>query len=326
MRVATDSRSPTLRNTTKMSRIFWLLLLVCAIIAIPFTWADTQVPDSTGYPRTVVDDQQVSVTVPAAPERIISLAPSNTEMLYALGLDDQIAGVTDYCSYPSQATQKEKIGGFSTVSLEKVVSLKPDLVVAADGNSPDTVDRIRSLGIPVYYVDAKSLADIQKTLVNLGYLTGTKSQAVQLNENLTARAESVDELGKKLAYHPTVVHVIWNDPIYVSGNGTFQDELISLCGGINVFSDKEGHQIASIEEFINRNPDILMINSGSGMGEDGNDIGAYFKSEPRLSNLKAVKENHIITVDNDIADRAGPRLWNLLEQIAPKIREYSGSN
>ncbi|WP_319578773.1 cobalamin-binding protein [uncultured Methanospirillum sp.] len=301
------------------------ILALCLILSIIFgtvpVLSEPGTPIGNEYPRTVLDDQHVLVTLLSPPQRIISLAPSDTEMLFALGLDERIVGDTDYCNYPSEAAQKEKIGGFSTVSLEKVLALNPDLVVAADGNTPETIDRIRSMGIPVYYADAKSLSDVQKTLKNLGDLTGVSKQAEQLNKNLTAIADTVHQEGENLSHHPTVAHVIWNNPIYVSGSGTFQDELIHLAGGVTAFGDAEGHHIVSVEEFVTSNPDILLINTGSGMGSEGGDLSSYFRSEPRLANLKAVKENHIITVNTDVADRAGPRLWDMLEEIAPKIRE-----
>ena len=107
----------------------------------------------------------------------------------------------------------------------------------------------------------------------------------------------------------------------MSGKGTFQDELIQIAGGVNAFSDKNSHAIVNIEEFISKKPDIIMVNSGSGMGSDKTDIMEYFMNEPRLSGLSAIASNKTIMVDSDIADRAGPRLWDLLEEIAPKIRE-----
>jgi iron complex transport system substrate-binding protein len=304
-------------------RILSYCLVFCILLVCSPALADIHTGQGNGVAQTVVDDEQNQVTLLSPPERIISLAPSNTEMLFSLGLDDRIVGDTDYCNYPTEAAKKEKIGGFSTVSLEKVLALNPDLVVAADGNSPETVDRIRSMGIPVYFVNAKSLADVQKTLTNLGTLTGTSTQAEQLNTNLTARARKVKLEGEALSDHPSVAHVIWNNPIYVSGSGTFQNEMILLAGGINAFGNVEGHHIVSVEEFVTANPDIIMINSGSGMGSEGGNLSAYFKSEPRLSNLKAVKEDHIITVDTNVADRAGPRLWDMLEEITPKIKEMS---
>jgi iron complex transport system substrate-binding protein len=295
---------------------FFLLFFTTFIV-----FADGVISDGLPYPRTITDDQNVKVTLTNAPGRIISLAPSGTELLFALGLDDRIVGVTSYCNYPDQALHKEQVGGYSTVSIEKVTFLDPDLVVAADGNNPETLDRIRTMGIPVYCTDVTSLSHVQKTLDNIGYLTGVSDKAKELNSELTSRSEQIRLLGEELENHPSVAHVIWNDPIYVSGSGTFQDELIRISGGKNAFGDKKGHQIAGVEEFISCNPDILMINAGSGMGGNSSDIARYFRTEPRLSGLTAVKQDHILLVDADTADRAGPRLWDLLEQIAPVIRK-----
>ena len=297
--------------------IFFCLFLVSLISCI--TTAE-QIPESLSWPRTATDDQGITISLDKPPERIVSLAPSNTELLFALGLDDRIVGVTDYCNYPEQATTKGKIGGFSTVSIEKVTALQPDIVFAAEGNNPDTVERIRSLGIPVYLVDVSSMEDILETLTTMGTLTGTSSQASYLVANLSQRSERIRTEGQNIARHPLVAHVIWNDPLYVSGGETFQDELIRISGGENAFNDKESHHIASVEEFLSKNLDLLIINAGSGMGGNNSDIAAWFRAEPRLSGLSAVRENHIILVDADQADRAGPRLWDLLEEIAPQIR------
>lgn len=294
--------------------------LIIAFFIIPIS-ATEQGDAASPWPRTIQDDQQQTVTVSSLPERIVSLAPSNTEVLFALGLDDQIVGVTDYCNYPEAAQKKSKIGGFSTVSIEKVIALKPDLVIASSGNNQEAIDRIKGLDIPVYYADAKNLDGIYTTFENLGYITGTSDKAKETVASLKAREEAVQKEGETLTKKPVVAHVIWYDPIYVSGKDTFQDELIRIAGGVNAFSEKDGHAIANIEEFISKNPDILMVNSGSGMGGNASEIMDYFKTEPRLAGLSAIKSDHAILVDSDIADRAGPRLWDLLEEIAPKIRE-----
>ncbi len=275
---------------------------------------------SPAWPRTVLDDQQQSVTVSSEPHRIISLAPSNTEILFALGLKDRVVGVTDYCNYPAAALEKSRIGGFSTVSIEKVVALHPDLVIASGGNNQEAVDRIKDLNIPVYYADAQSLDDIYTTFEKICYITNTSEKASSIISVLKSREEKVRKDGEEISKKPIVAHVIWYDPIYVSGKGTFQDELIRIAGGVNAFSDKNGHAIANIEEFISKNPDIILVNSGSGMGSDKTNMKDYFMTEPRLSGLSAIASDKIIVVDSDIADRAGPRLWDLLEEIAPKIR------
>lgn len=299
----------------------WILLVFFMFTAVMPAYGDLSEGDTAPWPRTEVDDQGKTVTLDTIPERIISLAPSNTELLYALGLGDRIRGVTEYCNYPEDALKKDKIGGFSTVSLEKVIALKPDFVVASEGNNPETIERIRSFGIPVYYVDAKSLADIYAVLEKLGDLTGTTAKAKSLVAGLKSREDAVKARSEKDTEKPVMAHVIWYDPIYVSGSGTFQDELIRTAGGVNAFSDKPDHHIVNVEEFIDKNPDILLINSGSGMDDTKEELLHYFQTEPRLSSLKAIKENNTILVDSNIADRSGPRLWDMLEEIADAISQ-----
>jgi len=303
---------------------FGVLFLLISISGIfgNLAWAAPLEQENSTYPRTVTDDQDKVVTLLKEPHRIISLAPSNTEILFSLGLDDNIVGDTDYCNYPEDAIGKSKIGGFSTVSIEKVMALKPDLVIAANGNNPDTITRIRDLGVPVYYSQAGNMDNILTTIEKIGYITGRSDTAEGLSKDLNTRAEKIEEKSKEKITHPTVAHVIWYDPIYVSGKNTFQDELINLAGGVNVFDKKDGHQIASVEELLSSNPDIILVNSGSGMGSNGSEIADYFKSDNRLSGLKAIKNNNIIIVDSDTADRAGPRLWDLLEKIAQEIQSF----
>jgi iron complex transport system substrate-binding protein len=308
------------RRLSIISRIFYLIVCINLCFIVAYADGDSGQP----YPRTVTDDSDSTVTLTSPPQRIVSLAPSNTEILFSIGLDDRVIGVTDYCTYPPRASQKEKVGGFSTVSIERVAALSPDLVVASDGNNPDTVSRIRSLGITVYYVDAKKLDDVIKTLTNIGYLTGALDKADQLTGELKKRYDLVKMVNEKTITHqPVVAHAIWNDPLYVSGAGTFQDEIITICGGKNAFGDKEGHHIVSIEEFVTRDPDLLIINAGSGMGGNDSSLTAFFRTDSRLSGLKAIKNNSIMEVDSDIADRSGPRLWDLLEITAPWIQALS---
>lgn len=298
--------------------IFYIIFmsLLCSLLSGAL---QEESPDS--WPRTTQDDQEQLVTVSSEPSRIVSLAPSNTEVLFTLGLGDRIVGVTDFCNYPAAALEKSRIGGFSTVSIEKVVALRPDLVITSPGNNQEAFDRIKDLGIPVYFADAQNLDGIYATFEKLGYITGTSDKASEIITDLKAREEKVRKEGEGYTKKPVIAHVIWYDPIYVSGKGTFQDELILIAGGLNAFSDKNSHAIVNIEEFISKKPDIIMVNSGSGMGSDKTDIMEYFMNEPRLSGLSAIASNKTIMVDSDIADRAGPRLWDLLEEIAPKIRE-----
>ncbi|HIP25859.1 MAG TPA: ABC transporter substrate-binding protein, partial [Archaeoglobus profundus] len=179
---------------------------------------------------TVVDDLGCTVTVKLYPKRIVSLAPSNTEILFALGLGNRVVGVTDYCNYPPEVVKLkeegkiESVGGYTTVNVEKVAELKPDLVVAHSGNGIGTIEAIRKLGIPVICLDPKNFEDIMRDIELLGKITGTEENATKLIKFMRSKIEEVEKIVSKAKNRPRVVHIIWSDPIWVSGKGTFVDE------------------------------------------------------------------------------------------------------
>ncbi|WP_449405514.1 helical backbone metal receptor [Methanofollis tationis] len=271
-------------------------------------------------PVTVTDDYGVKVRIEAMPMRIVSLAPANTEILFGLGLGDRVVGVTDYCNYPAEATAKPKVGGYSTVNIERVVAANPDLVVAAFGNTGEVVDHLRSLGLTVIALNPDSAGGTLRDIRLVGTATGTGAEAERLVTSMEARIDAVKERTEKATDTPTVVHAVWYDPIWISGNNTFQDEMIALAGGTNAFPDMEGWQIITMERFITTDPEVIIVNSGTGMGEGGTDlIYRYFMDEPRFKNLKAIKNNRVYIVDSDLIDRGGPRLVDALEEVAAAI-------
>lgn len=175
-------------------------------------------------------------------ERIVSLAPSNTEILFALGLGDKVVGVTSYCNYPSDTIKKAKIGGYSTVDIEKVVSLKPDLVLAAYGNGEETVERLKKLGLNVVVVSSKPEKSIEDTLDEIRYvgkITGRDKDAESLCEEMKKRIKEITDKTENVD-KVRVAHICWHEPLYVAGSETLQSDLIEKAGGENVFSDVEG--------------------------------------------------------------------------------------
>jgi len=292
---------------------------------VPGTTTVTQTTTPTAAPAewqpvTVTDDYGEVVEIDAMPLRIVSLAPANTEILYALGLGDRVVGVTDYCNYPEEATEKPKVGGYSTVNIERVVAATPDLVVAAFGNTEEVVDHLRSLGLTVISLNPDSVEGTLRDIELVGKATGTEDRATELVASMEARIDTVSEKIKSATDTPTVVHAVWYDPIWVSGNNTFQNELITLAGGANAFPDVEGWQIVTMERFITTDPDVIIVNSGTGMGEGGTDlIYRYFIDEPRFKNMKAIKNNRVYIIDSDLIDRGGPRLVDALEEVAADI-------
>jgi len=284
------------------------------------TPARTPAPAATGRSVTVTDDFGETVTIRGIPQRIVSLAPSNTEILYALGLEDRIVGVTDYCNYPPEAAGKPKVGGFSTISIERVLAAEPDLVFAALGNTEDVVNRLRSLGMTVVSLNPGTIDDVLQDIELVGAATGQEEQAAACVKVLRARILAVTGKTEGLTEKPSVAHVIWYDPIWVSGRGTFQDEVIGMAGGTNAFGSVEEWSIIGLEEFLTSDPEYIFVSSGTGMGEGGYDIiYNYFMNEPRMQRLKAVRDGHVYVVDADIISRGGPRIVDALEEVAATL-------
>ncbi|MDE4908352.1 helical backbone metal receptor [Methanogenium marinum] len=270
--------------------------------------------------RTVTDDFGKEVYIPAKPQRIVSLAPANTEILYALGLGDKVVGVTDYCNYPEEALTVEKVGGYSSVNIEKVLQAKPDLVLAAYGNTAEVIDHLDSLGLTVISLNPTSIGDVMDNIQLVGEATWSDDEAAAVVGDMQARIDAVKIAVACADTTPSVVHMVWNDPIWVSGSGSFQDEMFAMAGATNAFSSVSGWEIVSMEEFIVTDPDVIIANSGSGMGVSNYDIlYRYVTEEPRFQGLSAVKEERVYLVDSDVIDRGSPRIVDALEIVARDI-------
>jgi iron complex transport system substrate-binding protein len=291
------------------------------VVTLPAGTSGTSPATVSGYRDvTVTDDFGEVVTIRGLPKRIVSLGPSNTEILYALGLGDRVIGVTDYCNYPEEAQGKQKVGGYSTINIEKVVALEPDLVLASFGNTEGAIEHLRSLGLTVVTLNPQTIDDVLHDIELVGSITGTESEASICVDGLQQRIGAVTEKTADLTNRPSVAQVVWYDPIWVSGNMTFQDELIRMAGGSNAFNAIDGWTIVGLEEFVTTNPEYVIVNSGTGMGDSGYDIlYDYFMDEPRFRNLSAVQDHHVYTVDADLISRGGPRIVDALELVAADL-------
>ncbi len=282
-------------------------------INLSFAISSVKLVDDTGYP----------IKINYTPQRIVSLAPSNTEILFAIGAGKQVVGVTDYCNYPPEVVELKKkgilksVGGYSTVNIERVMSLKPDLVVASYGNGLETIETMRSLGLNVIAFNPKNITDVMRDILILGKVTGHYDQAKKVVEEMAEKIKRVSEKikGKKRV---RVAHILWHDPIWVSGRNTFINEVIEIAGGENVF-EFEGWRIVSVEDLIAANPDVIIVNSGSGMGGGRNVIYEWIMSDERLKTINAVKNNRVYVIDADIVSRPSYRLADAVEIIAKML-------
>ncbi len=275
---------------------------------------------NTSYPITVVDDFGFRVTIDRKPERIVSLSPSNTENLFALSLRDEIVGVTDYCNFPPEALNKTKIGGFTTINIEKILQLNPDLVVASYGNGQQNVETMKNLGLKVIAFNPKSIKDIERNILLLGKITGKEREAMEIVEFMEKK---VNESRNDFKIKPRVMHILWHDPIWVSGSNTFIDEIIKIAGGENVFSDLDGWKIVSKEDIISRNPDVILISSGSGMGGKGENY--IYEWVVRELDIDAVKKGHVYVIDADIISRPSYRIVFALDNVSTILRDVAAS-
>ncbi len=268
---------------------------------------------------SVMDDSGSVVTLNATPSRIVSLAPSNTEILAALGLLDRVVGITDVCNYPPAVKNISRIGSYASISIEKISAAHPDLVLASDITPKETAQRLRDLGLTVIVVSPHSIDQVIRDIRTIGVATGDDIGADALAANLSARLAAIAPAGPA-ARRPTLAHVVWNDPLYVSGSDTLQDDVIEYAGGLNAFAAVNGWGTVSLEEFLLQNPDIIIVSGGGGMDNATRDVILDdFMTHLQYASLSAVKNHRVYAVNADAISRAGPRIVDAAEQVAEDI-------
>ncbi|MBN1665320.1 MAG: cobalamin-binding protein [Deltaproteobacteria bacterium] len=282
-------------------------------------------PASTAecHGKTYIDELGRKVFVQSEPVRIVSMAPNITEILFSIGLDDKIVGVTNYCNYPAGALKKKRIGGFINPSLEMIIALKPDLVICtADGNRKETVMQLEKIGVPVYVTHSVDMHGFYKTLSDIGDITGRKRESRTLISRLTERHKRVLTLTAPLA-KPTVFFQVGVDPITTVGNKTFINELIGLAGGRNIYgAEKTRYPRCAAEDVLTKDPAVIVIAT---MGDRSNYERArrYWQ---QWGNMQAVRNRRIHWIDPDTIDRFSPRVMDALEELTgivhPQLRRH----
>ncbi|WP_438317146.1 ABC transporter substrate-binding protein [Candidatus Caldatribacterium sp. SIUC1] len=265
----------------------------------------------------VTDDTGRTVTLSCPASRVVSLTPANTEIVFALGAEGSLVGVTTYCDYPEEAKKKEKVGSITEVDLEAIVRLEPDLVLAGSLTPPEVVDRLTKLGYPVFVLDPKSISQVIEGIRKVALLLGKEKEGEALAQ---AMEENVQEIQARVSglpeeEKPRVFHVIWHDPLWTAGKDTFIHEFITLAGGENVVEDLSGYVTLDLEELLRRNPDIITVVSTHGENLPYN----FIVSDTRLRVLQAVRQGRVFVVDSDIVSRPGPRVTEALRIFASII-------
>jgi len=312
-------------------RIKWLLTVwVPAVLTIIIVWLVACAPNAgeelsaprvegTIFPLEVVDQAGRTVRVAELPEKIISLAPSNTEILYAIGLGDKLVGVTEYCDYPEEAKQKPQIGGYSTVDIEKVVEIEPDLVLATRIHEGEVIPRLESYGLTVVVLAPKTVEEIIESIDLIGQVTGKGEEASQLTLEMEARVKMITDRTAVLPEEqkPNVFYVLWYDPLTTAGSGSRIHDLIVKAGGNNIAGDLSDYPDISLETVISMNPQVIIADVGHGAGEDLN--YQYVLNEKRFEDVDARRNNRVYQIDSDLVSRPAPRIIEGLESFAKFI-------
>ncbi len=292
-----------------------ICLLVGAIILALITPFDL-------WGKEVFDALGRRMEVPNRPRRIISLAPSITEILYDLGLEELVIGVTRFSNYPPRARKKPIVGSYVNLNIEAIVSLNPDLILGtADGNRRDSVERLSEFGFPVYLVNPKTMDEIFGSMIKIGDLLDSRPRADLRVALLRKRVRQIREALLNRA-RPRVLLQLGLHPLVTCGQGTFQNSLIRMAGGINVAAEQRiRYPTYSIEEVLSKRPEVILVTS-MGSPESLTQSLSFWH---RWKGLPAVERGRIHLIEADLIDRPSPRIVRGLEEMAllihPEIEE-----
>jgi len=272
----------------------------------------------------VVDQLGRRVNVPDDPGRVISMAPSITEIIYALKEENRLKGVTRYSDFPTAAKKLPRIGSYVRLDIERILALNPDLCIATkDGNPKAIVDRLTSLDIPVYVVNPHDLNSILETILEIGAILNADHRAKALIGDLSRRIRRVENRAAQSDYRPRVFFQIGISPIISAGRGTFIHQLIDTAGGVNLAAGSKAYPRFSTEQVLALEPEVLIITSMARQA-----VFEQVRDEwRRWPDIPAVRDERIFLVNSDLFDRPSPRLVSglelLIRLIHPELVEQS---
>jgi cobalamin transport system substrate-binding protein len=308
-------------SATRSSRLaaaaILLVAAAAATIALSACGAGTSATQSSTSPSagaiTVTDDTNATVTLSQPATRIVSLAPANTEIAYAVGAGSKMVAGTSYDDYPAAAKSLPKIGGFSNPNVEKIASFRPDLVLAAGGIQAGLRSKLEGLGMQVYVVDPTTYNGVMRDIAEIGQLAGSTTQAQQVVDTMKQAQADVQSKVGSLA-KATVFLEIYSKPLMTAGSSTFIDDMIGIAGGTNIGAAAgKGFPNFSSEVLMKDDPAVYIADSGS-MSKPG-DIG----KRPGYASLSAVKDGHVYVIEDNLIARPGPRLAQGLQDLAKMI-------
>ncbi|MNR79844.1 Vitamin B12-binding protein precursor [compost metagenome] len=287
-----------------MNKLVWQALALSTVLMAGSAYAAVSVKDDAGN----------TITLSKPAQRIISLAPHVTELIFAAGGGDRIVGTVGYSDYPAEALKIPRVGSHQQVDIERIIALKPDLLVVwLHGNSERQLEHVRKLGIPFYFSEPKKLADIPSSIERLGVLMGSEQQA---NKVAAAERAELARLTAQYRNRPTVrmFYQVWGKPVYTLNGGNIMSDVIRLCGGENIFASLPiPAPVVTTEAVLLENPEVMMTGDRQAEKSGGLEIWKQYK------NMLAVKNDNLFSVDADLVNRAGPRLIEGAAMVCEKL-------
>jgi len=305
-------------SRTTVFRALAAAALLMALIALPLAGCAQQPAEqpaeepvsqpAAAFPVTVTDDAGREVTVDAEPQRIVSLAPANTEIVAELGLLDRLVGVTTYCDYPPEVADIDKVGDFVTPNLEAITAADPDVVLATSGVQADVIEQLEAIGAVVVAVDPQTLDQLYASIDMVGDVLGRPQEAEAAVADIRTGIATISEAVS--AEEPAACFVeIAQDPLFTVGSGTLLDDLITAAGGENVVTEP-GYVAYSLEQLLADDPAVYLATLGS-MSDP-----AALESRPGYEALSAVQEGRVHVLEDNLVSRPGPRVAEGVGQIA----------
>jgi iron complex transport system substrate-binding protein len=296
-----------------------LLLLAIVLSGLTFSWSckprqEAGKPESANATIEITDETGKRFRVPAKLERVVSLAPNLTEIIYAVGAGDRLVGNTSFCNYPPEAKSVAKVGDTMQPNIESIIALRPQLVLVSTASQLEAFTRQMSQqNIPVYVTDPKDLEGVLRTIQSLGGLFGNHDKATQVVSDLRARSRAVEDAVK--SQKPVkVFYQLSREPLYTAGRDSFITDLIQRAGGESVTADVPGAwPTFSQESALAAKPEAIILPTFDSMGQGESDVATSLKNSP------AVKTRRVYGINGDLLSRPGPRLVDGLEEMARRL-------
>lgn len=305
-----------------MKKILALILAIVLVVGLSACQAQqTAAPTPTEQPAVdtkivITDLKGRQITLDKAPERIVSLSPANTEILFAVGAGDKVVGVTSFCDFPAEVKDVEKIGSFEGPNLELIQKAKPDVVLAGGYIQEDLIASLEQLNIPVISTEATDFNSIFDSIALIGKVSGNEQKAAEVVKGMKDKIAEIQDKVKGQT-PKSVFYVVWTDPLTTAGSGTFINDVIKAAGGINTAEKVEYWAKYSAEELVKDNPEYLLSSlhaTNEGVTVD------FYKQSPVFKNLDSVKNGKVYLMsDDNVVSRPGPRIVQAIEEIAKAL-------